>query len=76
MIRGRHAGCVYSITYSPNRQYIISGSSGRTVQVWNAETGAAVGQRLKGHGHTVWSIAYSPDGQYIVFEPDDKTIHV
>jgi WD40 repeat protein len=43
-------GSVKSVAYSPDGQYIISGSSDRTIRIWDAETGAAVGEPLKGHG--------------------------
>jgi WD40 repeat protein len=38
----------------------------RTIRIWDAETGAAVGQPLVGHNGSVTSVACSPDGRRII----------
>jgi WD40 repeat protein len=48
----------------------------KTIRIWNAETGSAVGKPLEGHTDTVWSVAYSPDGQHIISGSKDKTIRI
>jgi WD40 repeat protein len=40
---------VRSVAYSPDGRYIISGSADRTIQVWDAETGAVVGKPPQRH---------------------------
>src|SRR5260221_223278 len=42
--------------------------------MWDAETGAAVGDPLNGHTDSVTSVAYSPDGRHIVSGSYDNTI--
>ena len=54
----------------------ISGSGDRTIRIWDAETGAAIGQPLKGHTSDGASVGYSPDGQRIISGSDDKTIRI
>ena len=44
--------------------------------MWDAETGAAVGNPLEGHTYSVQSVAYSPDGRYIISGSYDKTIRI
>jgi hypothetical protein len=51
--------------YSPDGRYIISGSGARTIQIWDAETGDAVGKPLEGHTGWVWAVAYSHRGHLI-----------
>jgi WD40 repeat protein len=46
----------------------------KTIRIWDAETGDAVGQPLKGHTDSIHSVAYSPNGQYIISGSCDKTI--
>jgi len=61
-----HAGAIQSISYSPDGTHVVTGSSDRTIRIWDAETGAEVGSPLKGHTDSVWSVAYSPDGRRII----------
>src|SRR5258706_606000 len=44
-----HAAWVRSASYSPNGAHVITGSGDRTIRIWDAKTGAAVGDPLKGH---------------------------
>ena len=37
------------MAYSPDWRHILSGSSDRTIRIWDAETGAAVGEPLELH---------------------------
>jgi len=64
------------LTYSPNGRHIISGSFDKTIRIWDAETGAAVGKPLEGQPSSVLSIAYPPNGQHIVSGSRDQSIHV
>ena len=68
-------GRVLSVAYSPNGQHIISGSSDKTIQIWNAETGSAVSKLLEVHTRPVGSVVYSPDEQYIISGSSDRAIH-
>src|SRR5258706_8784637 len=63
-----------SVAYSPDGRHIISGSHDHTIRIWDAKTGAAVGDPLKGHTTFVTSVAYSPDGRHIISGSDDHTI--
>jgi WD40 repeat protein len=61
-----HTDVVACMGYSPDGQHIISGSDDKTIRIWDAETGAAVGQPLEGHTRAITSVAYSPNGQHII----------
>jgi WD40 repeat protein len=50
----------------PDGRHIISGSDDKTIRMWDAETGSAVGKPLEGHTGGVSSVAYSPDGRHII----------
>ena len=62
--------------YSPNGYYIVSGSIDKTLRIWDAETGSAVGKPFEGHTDGVYSVAYSPDGRHIISGSADKTIRM
>ncbi|KAG9092213.1 hypothetical protein FS749_015913 [Ceratobasidium sp. UAMH 11750] len=62
--------------FSPNGRRIATGSVGGTVRVWDAETGAALLEPIRGHSHRVQSVAFSHDSRRIVSGSDDKTVRM
>ncbi len=64
---------MWSVAYAPDGRHIISGSDDRTIRIWDAKTGTAVGGPLRGHTDLVWSVTYSPDGRHIISGSDDHT---
>ncbi|KIJ26387.1 hypothetical protein M422DRAFT_192287, partial [Sphaerobolus stellatus SS14] len=71
-----HTDVVWSVAFSPDGKHIVSGSSDKTIRIWDAETGENVGEPLEGHTDWVLSIAFSPDGKHIVSGSSDKTIWI
>src|SRR5258707_126345 len=71
-----HAGWIRSVSYSPNVARVVTGSDDLTIRIWDAESGAAVGEPLEGHNGAVSSVAYSPDGRHIISGSDDHTIRI
>ncbi len=64
-----------SVAFSPDGKRIVSGSSDKTLKVWEPQTGSET-LSLKGHTGSVNSVAFSPDGQRIVTGSADKTVKV
>ncbi|KAJ6491090.1 WD40-repeat-containing domain protein, partial [Mycena sanguinolenta] len=75
ILRG-HDDSVQSVAFSPDGQRIVSGSNDKTVRIWDAATGAAIGKPLQGHDKSVQSVAFSPDGQRIASGSADKTVRI
>ncbi|OAX39070.1 WD40 repeat-like protein [Rhizopogon vinicolor AM-OR11-026] len=67
---------VLSVTVSPDGKRIVSGLLDDTIQVWDIESGEALGVPLRGHTRYVVSVAISPDGKHIVSGSADTTIRV
>ncbi|KAH8817866.1 quinon protein alcohol dehydrogenase-like superfamily [Flagelloscypha sp. PMI_526] len=69
-----HSSPIWCITFSPDGQLIVSGSDDHTLRLWDATTGAGIGEPLRSHSSSVKSVAFSPDGRQIVSGSKDKTL--
>ncbi len=74
-LQGHEAG-VMSVAFSSDGERIVSGSSDKTMRLWDAKTGASIGQPFKGHEDGISSVAFSPDGRRIVSGSSDKTVRL
>ena len=68
-----HGGLVNSITFSPDGRLLASGSSDKTIKLWEVSTGRLL-KTLKGHVEDVNSVAFSPDGRLLAGGGDDSVI--
>jgi WD40 repeat protein len=60
--------------FSPDGTRIVTGSSDKTVRLWDTAMWQPVGEPLWGHTHSVSSLSLSPDGTHIVTGSDDNTV--
>ncbi|MBP7828686.1 MAG: TIR domain-containing protein [Kiritimatiellae bacterium] len=70
-----HADEVSSVSVSPDGRRAVSGSSDKTLRVWDLETGQCL-RTLEGHADGVSSVSVSPDGRRAVSGSSDKTLRV
>jgi WD40 repeat protein len=73
ILEGHHEP-VWSVAFSPDGKQIASSSL--DIRLWDAETGARIGQPMEGHDDAILSIAFSPDGKQIASGSLDKTIRL
>ena len=64
-----HSLPVYSISYSPNGEYLASGSGDCTIGVWRVSSGERI-KTLTGHSGGVYSVVFSPNGEYLASGSD------
>ena len=68
-----HTDCVYSVAFSPDGRYVLSGSVDNTLKLWEVSTGREV-RSFKGHIDWVFSVAFSLDGRYVLSGSRDYTL--
>jgi len=64
------------VAFSPDGKRVVSGSSDKTIRIWDAQTRSPVLDPLEGHTDYVQSVAFSPDGKRVVSGSYDKTIRI
>jgi hypothetical protein len=69
-----HTGQVFSVSFSADDRLLASGSSDRTVRLWDPETGQEL-RRLEGHG-IVRSVSFSTDGRLLASGGEDQSVRL
>ncbi|BAY25472.1 WD-40 repeat-containing protein [Calothrix sp. NIES-2100] len=69
-----HGDIVWSVAFSPDGQFLASGSTDRTIKIWHPD--GTLLQTLKGHNDAVTSVSFSPDGQTLASASLDKTVQI
>lgn len=60
-----HVSDVDCLTFHPNCNYVASGSSDRSIRMWDCVTGSCV-RLMTGHKAAVSCMAFSLDGRFLV----------
>ena len=68
-----HENYVNSVAFSPDGNFIISGSGDHTIKLWQVDNGELL-KTFEGYQSSVRSVAFSPDGKTIISGSGDKTI--
>ena len=71
---GGHSSSVMSVGFLPDGRRIVSRSYGKTVRMWDPDTGKALGDPLVEHSDWVVSVGFSPDGRRIVSSSYDNMV--
>ncbi|TYH61262.1 hypothetical protein ES332_D07G039100v1 [Gossypium tomentosum] len=70
-----HSGPVYSATFSPLGDFIISSSADTTIRLWSTKLNANL-VCYKGHNYPVWDVQLSPVGHYFASSSHDRTARI
>jgi WD40 repeat protein len=77
-----HRDWVWSVAFSPDGKYIVSGSDDHSLILWNVmieddpetEVNDEIIHRLVGHTDSVRSVAFSPDGRRVLSGSNDNSL--
>jgi len=61
-----HDDKVWSVAFSPDGKYVVSGSDDNTARIWEVSTGKEVARISHDEGGWVTSAYFSPDGRFVV----------
>ncbi|HEY0074529.1 MAG TPA: c-type cytochrome domain-containing protein [Abditibacteriaceae bacterium] len=68
-----HGDSIFSLAWKPNSSHFATASLDKTVQVWDAQSGASL-HLLKDHVDPVFAVAFSPDGQWMATGGGDRSL--
>ena len=70
-----HTGAVRSVFMSADGTRVISGSTDKSIRIWDAASGKEL-SRLEGHTNVVMSVCMSTDGTRVISGSYDKTVRI
>jgi len=71
-----HANSVFTLRYTPDSKYLISGSRDARLKVWEVEKDYAQAEEVVAHMYAINHLEFSPDGKHFVTCSMDKSIKV
>lgn len=75
VVQGGHSGVVFTLAFSPDERFLLSGSVDGTAILWDAKTGQQI-RRLAGFTGNVMSAAFSADGQRLLLGSADGSASI
>lgn len=71
-----HANSVFTLAYSPNGQYLLSGGRDAMLKVWDLEKSMGLISEQAAHLFTINHLVFSPDGNLFATASRDKTLKI
>jgi WD40 repeat protein len=71
-----HENSVFSLKYSPDSRYLLSGSRDARLKIWDRQDGYRLKEEIIAHMYTINAIDYRADGRYFATCSMDKTIKI
>lgn len=73
-LEGAHQNSVFTVAYSPDGRYLLSGGRDAHLRVWDLGEDMALVSEQPAHWFTVNKIAFAPDGRMFATASRDKSI--
>ena len=69
-----HENSVFTVQYSPDSKYLLSGSRDAKLKRWDVFNGYSLDEQVVAHMYAINNLVYNPDKSYFVTCSMDKTI--
>lgn len=69
-----HNNSVFTLSYSPDYQYLLSGGRDAHLNIWRSREGYQKKESIVAHMYAINHIAYSPDGRFFASCSMDKSV--
>ncbi|HWA32545.1 MAG TPA: WD40 repeat domain-containing protein [Cyclobacteriaceae bacterium] len=71
-----HTNSVFSVAYTPDSRFLLSGSRDARLKVWSPENAYSLHEEIKAHLYAINHIEFSPDKEHFVTCSLDKSVKV
>ncbi|WPP48055.1 WD40 repeat domain-containing protein [Catalinimonas niigatensis] len=71
-----HTNSVFTLTYSPDYRWLLSGSRDAHLKVWNVNEHYELQESIVAHMYCINHIEYSPEGKYFATCSMDKSVKI
>jgi WD40 repeat protein len=71
-----HDNSVFTLRYSPDQKFLISGSRDARLKLWDCEVNYVQAEQIVAHMYAINHLDFSPDGKHFVTCSMDKSIKV
>jgi WD40 repeat protein len=71
-----HGNSVFTLKYTPDQRFLISGSRDARLKVWDVASGYKQVEEIVAHMYAINHLEFSPDGKHFVTCSMDKSIKV
>jgi WD40 repeat protein len=71
-----HKNSVFTVQYSPNCDYLLSGSRDAHLKIWQVAQNYSIEKSIVAHLYAINHLVFSPNGQYFATCSMDKSIKV
>lgn len=76
VLREAHSNSVFSVRYTPDGRFLLSGGRDAMLRVWALSDGPNLASEQPAHWFTINDIVFSPDGALFATASRDKTIKI
>ncbi len=76
VLKKAHSNSVFTLAYSPDGRYLLSGGRDAMLRVWDLENDASQLSEQPAHLFTINHLVYSPDGTLFATASRDRTLKI